>query len=267
MEEKRNGKGMVIVIILLIIMILCLAFYICYDKGIIFKEKDVTTSNNDKNTETKKEDEKVTFSDSDLEKYVNYISPVSIGPSSLIYSKDEVKLNNMTPKEKIEYVGSKINSKKVSSNDGQYDLFTIEESDVKKVVEEIYGPNTYEPATFNFGCGDYTLNNGKYTVKTGGCGGSTAIFVSNVVVGYNATKSKLEITTAYAFFDGTTKKIYKDYNITVALDDYTGGSTEETNAYLTNYVKNNKEKLNTIVYTFESADGTNYYFTGFKNNK
>ena len=32
-------------------------------------------------------------------------------------------------------------------------------------------------------------------------------------------------------------------------------------------VKNNKEKLNTIIYTFESSNGINYYFTGFKNNK
>ena len=64
-----------------------------------------------------------------------------------------------------------------------------------------------------------------------------------------------------------TNKIYKDYNKTISLDDYTGGSTEETNAYLKEYVKTNKDKLNTIVYTFESTDGSNYYFTGFKNNK
>ena len=30
---------------------------------------------------------------------------------------------------------------------------------------------------------------------------------------------------------------------------------------------NNKEKLNTIDYSFLSADGTNYYFSELKNNK
>ena len=89
--------------------------------------------------------------------------------------------------------------------------YNIEEKDVKNVVEEIYGPNTYEPTTFSLGCGEYTLNNGKYTFKSGGCGGTSITFVSNVITGYEATKSKLEITTAYAFFDGGTKKIYKDY--------------------------------------------------------
>ena len=74
----------------------------------------------------------------------------------------------------------------------------------------------------------------------------------------------MEITTAYAFFDAMTNKIYKDYNKSVSLDEYTGDNIE---SYLKDYVKNNKDKLNTIIYTFESSDGRNYYFTEFKNNK
>ena len=100
-----------------------------------------------------------------------------------------------------------------------------------------------------------------------GCGGTTATYTSNVITGYKATKSKLEITTTYAFFNGETNTIYKDYNKTISLDTYTGGSTEETTTYLDNYVKNNKDKLNTLVYTFESTNGRNYYFTGLKNNR
>ena len=64
------------------------------------------------------------------------------------------------------------------------------------------------------------------------------------------------------------KEIIKDSkkNKTISLDDYTG-SSDAASSYLKDYIKNNKEKLNTIVYTFESTDGSNYYFTGFKNNK
>ena len=50
-----------------------------------------------------------------------------------------------------------------------------------------------------------------------------------------------------------------------ALEDI--NTQESFDTYLPNYIKNNKDKLNTIVYTFESKDGKNYYFTGFKNNK
>ena len=268
-RTKKKGNGTTIVIVLLVVAILGLACYICYDKGILFSNKETTTSGTDKkennNNQIKPEDESVTFSDSELEKYVNYISPASIGPAALLYDTTAINSNSLSPADKIKYIGTLVYSKHTSTSDYQYDV--ISENDVKNAVEEVYGPNTYEKTTFNLGCGDYTLNeNEKNYYSRTGCGGSTAASVSNVVIDYKATKSKLEITTAYAFFDGMTNKIYKDYNKSISLDEYTG-SPSEIESSLKSYVKNNKEKLNTIVYTFESSNGINYYFTGFKNNK
>lgn len=268
-RTKKKGNGTTIVIVLLVVAILGLACYICYDKGILFSNKETTTSGTDKkennNSQIKPEDESVTFSDSELEKYVNYISPASIGPAALLYDTTAINSNSLSTADKIKYIGTLVYSKHTSTSDYQYDV--ISESDVKNAVEEVYGPNTYEKTTFNLGCGDYTLNeNEKNYYSRTGCGGSTATSVSNVVIDYKATKSKLEITTAYAFFDGMTNKIYKDYNKSISLDEYTG-SPSEIESSLKSYVKNNKEKLNTIVYTFESSNGINYYFTGFKNNK
>ena len=268
-RTKKKGNGTTIVIVLLVVAILGLACYICYDKGILFSNKETTTSGTDKkennNNQIKPEDESVTFSDSELEKYVNYISPASIDPAALLYDTTAINSNSLSTADKIKYIGTLVYSKHTSTSDYQYDV--ISENDVKNAVEEVYGPNTYEKTTFNLGCGDYTLNESEknYYSQTG-CGGSTATSVSNVVIDYKATKSKLEITTAYAFFDGMTNKIYKDYNKSIPLDEYTSSPTE-IETYLKNYVKNNKEKLNTIVYTFESSNGINYYFTGFKNNK
>lgn len=268
-RTKKKGNGTTIVIVLLVVAVLGLACYICYDKGILFSNKETTTSGTDKkennNNQIKPEDESVTFSDSELEKYVNYISPASIGPAALLYDTTAINSNSLSTADKIKYIGTLVYSKHTSTSDYQYDV--ISENDVKNAVEEVYGPNTYEKTTFNLGCGDYTLNESEknYYSQTG-CGGSTATSVSNVVIDYKATKSKLEITTAYAFFDGMTNKIYKDYNKSIPLDEYTSSPTE-IETYLKNYVKNNKEKLNTIVYTFESSNGINYYFTGFKNNK
>lgn len=268
-RTKKKGNGTTIVIVLLVVAILGLACYICYDKGILFSNKETTTSGTDKkennNSQIKPEDESVTFSDSELEKYVNYISPASIGPAALLYDTTAINSNSLSTADKIKYIGTLVYSKHTSTSDYQYDV--ISESDVKNAVEEVYGPNTYEKTTFNLGCGDYTLNeNEKNYYSRTGCGGSTATSVSNVVIDYKATKSKLEITTAYAFFDGMTNKIYKDYNKSISLDEYTG-SPSEIESSLKSYVKNNKEKLNTIIYTFESSNGINYYFTGFKNNK
>ena len=268
-RTKKKGNGTTIVIVLLVVAILGLACYICYDKGILFSNKETTTSGTDKkennNNQIKPEDESVTFSDSELEKYVNYISPASIGPAALLYDTTAINSNSLSTADKINYIGTLVYSKHTSTSDYQYDV--ISESDVKNAVEEVYGPNTYEKTTFKLGCGDYTLNeNEKNYYSRTGCGGSTATSVSNVVIDYKATKSKLEITTAYAFFDGMTNKIYKDYNKSISLDEYTG-SPSEIESSLKSYVKNNKEKLNTIIYTFESSNGINYYFTGFKNNK
>ena len=265
----KKGKGLIVLIVLLIVIILALICYICYDKGILFKNKETSSSNTSEkeknNTKNQNEDESVTFSDSELEKYVNYILPVSIGPSELIYDVDTISAANLSAADKIKYVGSYIYSKHTSTSDYQYDI--ISENDVKNILEEVYGPNSYEKATFNLGCGDFTFNDNEknYYSKTG-CGGTTATFVSNVITDYKATKSKLKITTTYAFYDAMTNMIYKDYNKSISLDDYAVGSSEDANTYLKDYVKNNKDKLNTIVYTFVSNDGVNYYFKEFVNN-
>ena len=261
---KKKGKGTTIVIILLVIIVLGLVCYICYDKGILFSNRKKNTSSiNEKNKQNKSEDESITFSDSELEKYVNYISPMTIGPSALLFDTDTVNSKSLSASNKIDYIGELVYSKQTTSSDYQYSI--VSETDVKNAVEEVYGPNSYEKTTFNLGCDDYTLNeNDKNYYSKTGCGGASPISVSNIIIDYKATKSKLEITTAYAFFDAMTNKIYKDYNKSVSLDEYTGDNIE---SYLKDYVKNNKDKLNTIIYTFESSDGRNYYFTEFKNNK
>lgn len=268
--NKKGNRAIIIIISSLVIVILGLVCYICYDKGIIFSSKKAPSTEttkkakNDKQNKTK--DENITFSDNELEKYVNYISPVSIGPSALIYNTDHVIAKNLSAADKIEYIGSHIYSKHISTPDYQYDI--ISENDVKSEIEQIYGSNSYEKTTFNLGCGDYTLNEdeGNYYSQTG-CGGTSATLVSNLVIDYEATRNKLEITTAYAFFDGMESKIYKDYNKSIPLDNYTGGYTSETESYLKEYIKNNKDRLYHIVYTFESNDGRNYYFKEFTNNK
>ena len=265
--DKGKNKGLIIVVVLLILIVLGLTFYICYDKGVFGKKENGSSASIEENNEQNgTEDENVEFSDSELQKYVNYIKPTGFKDYALLYNVDKVDAKSLSVGDKIKYIGSYVYSKSTTTSDAQYD--TILENDVKSAVEEVYGPNSYEKATFNLGCGDYTLNETekKYYSKTG-CGAGGLISVSNQIIDYKATKSKLEITTAYVFFDGETNKIYKDYNRSIILDNYTETTRDETATYLKEYAKSNKDKLSTIVYTFESADGINYYFTGLVNNK
>ena len=57
MEEKRKGKGLVILVILLVVVVLGLVGYICYDKGLILSKKSQVENKNEKVVNTEKEEE------------------------------------------------------------------------------------------------------------------------------------------------------------------------------------------------------------------
>ncbi len=259
-KGKKTGASTIIIIVLVLI-ILGLGCFIFLNKDSIFASKG--NEKESKEVIDNEKEESVSFSDSELAKYVEYISPVSIGPSALLYNANSVDSSLLSASKKIEYIGSLIYSKATYSDDYHYSIIT--EEDVKKAVEEVYGPNTYEKAVFNLGCGDYNLKeDGKYYSQTG-CGGTTMLMAKNIVLDYKATKSKLEITTGYALYDGSDDTIYKDYDQNIALEKISGSDNRDD--YLTNFIKNNPDKVSHIVYTFTSEDGKSYYFQGFKNNK
>lgn len=260
-EEKKGNKTLIIIIIVVVLLIVIgLGIYFLYGKSET-TNNDVTTSTTEKEDNTKIES--VTFTDKELEEYINHIVPTD---NALLFNADKVNVSSLTTKEKINYIGSYLYSNfHTSSADYEYNI--ISESDLKSTMEKIYGENSYEKTTFTLGCGEYTLKDDGNYYSISGCGGTTSTFVSNVVIDYTATKDKLEITTAYAIYDYTNNKIYKDYNLTNPLASYTNEDNGETKTYVDQYVKDNKDKLSTLVYTFESTDGVNYYFTGLVNNK
>ncbi len=263
MKDKQSNKKFIIIIVILVVIILLLGGYIVKDKFLTKQEKNVNTEEKTQK-ETKDNDELVEESIEMTEKALkNYLD--RIGPDSKIISEDEVTVDTISLSEKIGYINPYISPKVKRSSDYSYEY--IKEDDLKNMVNEVYGPNTYQKTTFNLGCGTFSLNEKTklYTAQTG-CGGTSATFESNEMINYKATKSKLEIVTAYAIYDGTTNKIYKDAAQKEVVGSYSSdGDTEEIQNYLDNYVKENKDKLNHITYKFESNDGDHYYFKGFTN--
>jgi len=209
----------------------------------------------------KQEEETVEFSTEELTKYVNYIYPSSIGPADTIFNVKSVKADNLSVAEKLNYIGANLYKKQKSSESYEYSY--LDEADVKSLMEEVYGPNTYKREKFSLGCGtyEYKENENRFAARTG-CGGFTMTQVQNDVIDYKATKTRLEITTAYVFHNGDDHKIYKDYNLSNSLGEY---KEQDVKEYLSKYIKDNKDNLNHITYVFESEDGQNYYFKEFTN--
>jgi len=208
----------------------------------------------------------VEFSNSELKKYVDYIKPANYDSLALLYDTESVSAKKLSSDDKIRYIGAYLSDMRIFSDD--YKHVMLLEEDVKNSLENVYGLGTYERVQFNLGCSDYIFNesDGKYYSRVG-CGDAITQIVSNEVVSYIGTKNKLEITTAYVFFDVGKNKIYKDFKEKDALDNYKYSNEKDIETYLKKYIKKNKKKLNNIVYTFESDDGKNYYFKKFVNNR
>lgn len=270
MEENYNGshKGIIIILGIIFIVIVLFGGFMAYKKIMNNGEENTEERNKEVTEEKEKtETEKVEFSTEELQEYVDYIKPVSIGPSALLYGSSKVDTRELSTSNKIKYIGSMIYKEHKTSSDAQYDI--ISEDVVKEAMDKVYGAGNYSETMFNLGCDDYTLHKdeGKYYSKTG-CGGTTTVMDSNLVINYKANQRKLAITTAYAFFDGKNNMIFKDIEMTKVVDDNkTNAIIEDPKNYLDEFIKKNYDKLNHITYTFASNDGLNYYFVGFINNK
>ena len=261
LEEKveRNTKHIWWLTIVMVVLLVAAALG-GYLAGASRIANEVVEKNG--NIEEKTNEETVDFTIEEATKYINYIYPNSIGPADTIFNVKSIKAENLSVPEKLNYIGKYLYSKQQTSEDYSYSY--LAENDVKKIMEEVYGPNTYKREKFSLGCGSYEYNEseGRFAARTG-CGGTTATLVNNIVIDFKTTKNNLEITTAYAFHNGENNKIYKDYNKTIELGEYSGQNVED---YLANYIRENKDNLNHITYIFESEDGNNYYFKEFRNS-
>lgn len=270
-KAEKNSNGLLITLLVILLLGVFFAFGYAIGGTRIISEvnkndtKENTNKKESNSSETPVEEEKVTFTDSELKEYVDYIMPISgNGPSAKIFNVNKVVASELSARDKIEYTGHEIYKNRTTSSDYAYDI--ISEDIVKNRVEEVFGEGTYERTIFNLGCGDYIFHedDNKFYSKTG-CGGTTDTLVENLPIDYKATKNKLEITTAYAFADSN-NKVYKDYNKQNAVADVTV-EMNQVSEFLTDYVKNHKDELNHIVYVFESKDGIHYYFKELTNNK
>ena len=254
MENQKNNNidRKTFINIILCVLVVILVGYIIID---ISADK-LKNKMEEPSIDIKPVENAIRISDDKLEQYVSYINPLSIGPSELIYNVDKVIAKELSIEDKIKYSGSYIYSKHTTSEDGQFDIISKEE--LKKALNTVYGPGNIYVDKFNLGCGDFVLrDDGNYYSETG-CGGTSTTYVKSLITDYKATDKTIDITVVYAIYDGETNKLYKNYDKTSELKDFKGNQTNYQEK-VDEYVKNNKDVLNQIIYTFEDIKG-GYYF-------
>lgn len=273
--DNKKSKVMMTLVIILSMIVVVLGTYIVVDKLAIVRGTESKDNNEEKKDKDEKKEE-VTFTDARLQEFIDYIMPCGFEASEDIYGVDGFDATTSTSRDRMNYLCSYIVDKSYdkqayTSNDKngvRYDLRVVSEEIVRNRVELVYGPGVYERISFPSGCGafKYDESDGNFYSGTG-CGGTSNLMVNRIIVGYKANKSKLEITTAYAIADFYTGKIYSDYEMTNEIYDIGSNDYTIVENKLKEYVKENESKLNHIVYTYESSDGVNFYFTNFKNIK
>ena len=266
MEEKKNNKGLVWLIVILIILVLGLVGYIIYDKTI--KDDNQLLNNNTTTTTTKVEtnipeiyegiyiDESI--EDDEIRNAYALISNLGFMTSGYEWNfgnKTKLLFDDLSEEEKMKmiFVNLVIN-KKV-----KYDSMTVDgykyiilSEDLENAVKDVFGNNTFEfNKDFTHNSCTLTLNdeNG-YDVECYGAGREDD---SEDYLIYDMKKNNntIEINVAYYYeiFEhaGDNPGIY--YN-TEMLEEKICNSDE---------VENNINKLQQYKFTFVN-DGNNYIF-------
>lgn len=114
-------------------------------------------------------------------------------------------------------------------------------------------------------CGtlNYNPNLKKYEVKTdGGYGGTSCKIVKEEIIKAIKYDDRIGIISAYVFSRCEDDNYYKDYKYTTKV------SISNENIETTDFIIQNKDKLEQYTYTFMEDENGFYYYTGFeKTNK
>lgn len=232
MEEKKNNKGLIWLLIILIILVLGLIGYIVYDK--VLKSDDST--NNTSTTITLKTTEKVNENKNVVEIF-----------KSLPQENDNTVLWNGSAHKLVEnYIDFNTDFKNISKNEYGFDLnFNCVEYDAKNNDEsidkctkfEIYINKKQNELYSNFWYNlDVTMTNSYFITYDGGFGGNLRIF----------DKTGNEIYTEYIATDFGIKIDEENYNDEIY--GYTP-TIKDNKLYFVKYLKENEE--NFIICSFD----------------
>ncbi len=284
--EKKKNKGVIVLIVLLILCIIGLVFYILVDKDIIKLnstnvENEQVENNTSDDTEEKNTGVELDPENSNIKYLFNNAHRLSIGPEAQIYRDGGYKVSDMSGEDKILLLyGQWKNYVKESSIeiDNNYNsMYYVNEADLKSIYERTFGPDTYSHVnsiTDSYRCYTYTYddeNKRFFYVGTNGCGGTTVFSVHEKIISATKYNDRIEIVSAAFYINGMDNKMYKDYNQTTSLGEYTyynnNYTDEERNNLEDQYIDDNKDNLEQYTYTYTLNDDGFYYLTSVERTK
>ena len=295
-QNKKSGKGLILVVVILVLLVLGLCGYIVYDK--VFNKE----TNEHEKIETKVEEKaKLESIDVKSDEVVSLYGALDIFNSSwrvgtdyygYLYSQNQISSMNMPDDVKVligienakEACGDACNE---NTSDG-LSKFTIDATKVDAQIKKIFGNINYQNTSTKayFICSDkgYTFQNNTYYSITGGCGqtGLTSLYVQSRIIKAEKNDDELNIYTNVLFAvpnidmnknpqDNPTAcasweevdclvdtAIYKDFNKTQLIEKTTENLWYQTGISEQTMIKY-QDKLDTYKLHFENENGE-YHF-------
>lgn len=263
-----NKKVNIVLIIFVMVLLL-----ICVGMGIfIFMNKDKKGEKEEQNQN--EQVEKIDQTDEVTELDINDTLVQSLYKMT---QSEYDKCGYLNQPLSLENVGDKLNSYNMTDDyKGKiiYDYVLpskeISEDNMKKAYEKVFGPNTYKVMnTIYFhalGNINYDSNNKKYILtfepeETWPC--VTHLYNKEVIINAVKNKNSIKITTAYVFNGHFKLDLYKDPKEKEPLGVAMSLSDEEA----ISYIKEHKDELHQLTYTFTKADDKNYYYSEVERTK
>lgn len=278
--EKKNSKGIILVIVLLLFCIIGLVLYILVDKDIIklsnstieSEEKEDDNSSNEDGIE---EDMVEIDTENAIIKYLfDNAHYLAIGIDTHIYKDGGYIVSDMSDEEKMTLLGKQWSSLVESYSTGTSSNLTttyyLDEDTLKDIYERTFGPNTYNAVNqiYDGLCMTltYDTTNKRYSyIGETGCGGSSAVNVYEKIISATRYSDRIEIVSATVYLNGTDGLMYKDYNLTTSLgsllvNENTTNNEESEDTY-NQYIEDNKDSLEQYTYTYTFNEDGFYYLT------
>ena len=238
--EKKQSRGLIVLVVILILIVLGLGGYLVYDK-VLSKEEP---KNEQIQEEPQEEQEKLSVLE--VEELLKTL------PDSFYYDKQDVWNGQLVTIDNIDHkvLLSKAHDYIIESND------KITTETLQNKIKELYNITEIKHQDFL----GYKYENGEYTTQRG-IGGPGMVTMTKLI-DYNIDKGVLSINEKVGFSTCgadcyiTTKQTYNESDILKKIE-----ITEDLNINdSTEYFENNLDKFTTYKHIFKKASDGKYYW-------
>ncbi len=267
--EKKNNGGLIAIIIVLVIALLGVCFYVAYDKGLIFNNKEEVEEKegNDEETNALVETELTTSTTiNELNNIIKMIDPGCILYRQNIYRKvvlthdDKMKITFESLVDN--FVDLTAEEKQAKAYSESIEVKKINVSEVKAQYKKLFGEEPTELGDYGH-CPTYSYDstNNVYYKVIGGCGGTCGYVPISYINSYTEDNDNI-----YVYVSVGEPMSYSGSDILFINCDVTGSSVCMS-GNVRDYIdfdniinESNYQDFSEYKYTFKkNEDGTFYY--------